>query len=471
MRFFPVLAFLLAPAAVAPAAGAQGTAPGTADACGHSPSSADGRERVTAVPSGLARSFDGLFTYFLSDALRLAGNPGRHGSHYLEAACIAETVLVPALSNFIAANVTSFPSSTPQVGVTYDFSTGVPVRQVESLGPIFTETPGTIGAGRLSLGANVSALTLDLIRGEPLSGVEFNFVHVDVADEGLGESAFERDLLVVRPRLNVDAVIYGLFANYGVTDRLDVGVAVPVVSLSLEGRAEAEIFAYSGGDPNLHFFGGTTEAPVLEAAYPYETSETFIPAVDVRAKYQVPGRGASLGLVGAVSLPTSPRGGLLGDRELGGRVSLVGSSTFGPAAANVNVGYDRRGTAGDSDAALVAVGLDANLSERVSVAGALLGAVPVGEPTRFYDTEAEVGAPGSAVQYVLDDLGPGGALVQVEEPFSTIEDGADATVLLSVGSRFAPSEDVQGFVNVLVPVVRGGLQSTIAPTVGLSVSL
>ena len=429
------------------------------------------RDRETVIPSGLASSIDGLFTYFLSDALRLAGNPGQHGNHYLDAACIAERVLVPSLSNFIAANVTSFPSSSPQIGVTYDFSTGVPVRQVESLGPIFSETPGTIGKNRLTLGANISVLTLNTIRGEPLSGAEFNFVHQDVGSSGLGEIEFERDLLVVRPRLNVDAVIYGLFANYGISDRLDVGVAIPVVSLSLEGRAEAEILAYSGGDPNLHFFGGTEDDPLLEQSYQYSASETFVPAVDVRAKYQLGTQGTPLGVIGTLSIPTSGEGSLLGERELGARIALVGATSFGSVRPHANIGYDMRGTEGDADGVQIALGLDANLSSQFNLAGALLATIPVEDPIRFYDTEAEIGDPGWRVQYVLDDVGPNGALERVEEPFTTIEDQSDTSVLLSFGSRFAPTEKLQGFVNVLVPVVSGGLQSTLVPTVGLSASL
>lgn len=427
------------------------------------------RDREIQAPSGLASSFDGLFSFFLSDALRLAGNPGQHGNHYLEAACIAERVLVPSLSNFIAANVTSFPSSSPQIGVTYDFSTGVPVRQVESLGPIFSETPGTIGKNRLTLGANISALTLNTIRGEPLSGTEFNFVHQNVSGGALGDIEFERDLLVVRPRLNVDAVIYGLFANYGVSDQLDVGIAIPVVSLSIEGRAEAEIVPYSGGNPNLHFFGGTEDEPLLVADYQYASSETFVPAVDVRAKYQLGTQGTPLGVIGTLSIPTSGEGSLLGEREFGARVAFVGSTSFGEIRPHANVGYDMRGTEGDADMIQLALGLDANLSPQFNLAGALLASVPIEDPIRFFDPDVPLGDPGSSVQFVLDDSG--GSLQQVEEPFSTIEDENDTAVLLSVGSRFAPTETLQGFINVLVPVVSGGLQSTLVPTVGLSASL
>ncbi|GAB5537213.1 MAG: hypothetical protein Rubg2KO_34620 [Rubricoccaceae bacterium] len=429
------------------------------------------RDRATTTPSGLASSFDGIFTFFLRDALRLAGNPGQHGDHYLDSSCLAERVLVPSLSNFIAANVTSFPSSSPQIGVTYDFSTGVPVRQIESLGPIFSETPGTIGKNRLTLGANISVLTLNTIRGEPLSGAEFNFVHENIdSSTDLGESEFERDLLVVRPRLNVDAVIYGLFANYGISDQFDVGVAIPVVSLTLEGRAEAEIIAYSGGDPHLHFFDGDQNDPLLVSDYPYSSSETFVPALDVRAKYQMGTQGTPLGVIGTLSIPTSGEGSLLGERDLGARVALVGSTTLGTFRPHANVGYDMRGTEGDADAVQIAVGLDANLSTQFNLAGALLASVPIEDPIRFFDTEANLGDPGSAIQFV-QDVGPGGSLQRVEEPFSTIEDENDTAVLLSLGSRFAPTEKLQGFVNVLIPVVSGGLQSTLVPTVGLSASL
>ena len=70
------------------------------------------------------------------------------------------------------------------------------------------------------------------------------------------------------------------------TDRLDVGVVLPLVSTSLEGSTEAQINPF-GPPPAVHFFGGTPDNPVLTASRFVRGSATGIGDVDARVKVNV----------------------------------------------------------------------------------------------------------------------------------------------------------------------------------------
>ncbi len=91
----------------------------------------------------LNKVFENVFNDILDDQLLRSGSPGQHGTHFLEAANLANISLSPALNSLIASNVSSFPLSSTSAGVTFDFSTGQPVSITESMGPIFSETGKT----------------------------------------------------------------------------------------------------------------------------------------------------------------------------------------------------------------------------------------------------------------------------------------------------------------------------------------
>ena len=416
-----------------------------------------------AAQSGLQVMFDDLFDELLVHRLQRV-ELGPHGDHYIPAADAAERVLVPALSTFIAANVTNFPTSSTQVGVTFDFSSGQPVARVNRLGPIFTETAGTLGRRHLAVGATATYLSLDRIRGDALDDVRFSFLHQDVDPVGTeGDPGYERDVLVIEPHLDLDAVVAGFHATYGVTDRLDVGLAVPVVSLDAEGTAVATVDTTTF-PVHLHNYGGTLTDPVLTSSYDYAASEVTVPSIAIRAKYNFYAGGGALALLPEVEIPVASATSLIGEQHLVVGARLVGSRGFGRVNAQLNAGYDLRTGDGVADLLTLAAGFDTNLTPSLSLAGALLGRFSVaGDGILFYDADAPFGAPGSDSQYYVDADG-----AQVPVPFSNIADSNDPYAVGTLGARFAFSRQLQGLVSVLVPLSSGGLQSSVAPTVGLT---
>lgn len=429
---------------------------------------------LTATPASaqLNQVFSDLFNTFLTE--RLALSPGEHASHFVPAAETAVETLTPALNSLIASNVASFPLSATATGVTFDFSTGQPVSVLESQGPIFAETASTLGRRRINVGANFTHLSLNRLRGMPTDEAAFVFVHEDVDGNGvLGNIPFEADVISVQMGLDVSANIFALFATYGLTDNLDVGVALPLVSVSIEGTARAAIdgrtFTQSGAA--VHLFGGDVQNPILTAEEDYSESASGIGDVSVRMKYRFPVEAAyGLAALLDVRLPTGNDEDFLGTGSLGVGLSLIGSAKIGDFAPHANLGYRYRGSDSDStgatsgdfnrDAISVVLGFDQQLINGLTFALDFLGDFNLG------DDPLDL-LPGSIE--IVEERNGGRVAREVE--LSNVPDGgADQTLSLSVGARFAFSERLQVLGNVLVPLNNGGLRSNVVPTVGAALT-
>src|SRR5258705_2632705 len=147
-----------------------------------------------------------------------------------------------ALNKQIAAQVTSFPLGSSAAGFTWTFvpDSGTFQRSSDSFGPTFVERALTVGRNRFNLGVNFQRATFDQIEGRNLGDNEIR-VYTGVKSVGV----FFEDSLNLK--LTTDTV--GIFANYGVTDHLDLGVAVPIVHVNMDATLTTRVGSSSGGVP------------------------------------------------------------------------------------------------------------------------------------------------------------------------------------------------------------------------------
>lgn len=432
-----------------------------------SPSHAQHEE--LAGDSGMERVLNNMFNDFLVEQLNLG--QGFHASHYVPAATTAQEALAPALSNLLSRNVASFPLSATQVGIVLDFSTGVPVKVIDRQGPIFAQTGQTIGQNHFSAGVNYTHLNLTRFRGVSLDDLTFTFTHQDFAGEGgngiVGDEPTERDLVIIRPDLDLTAGILALYASYGILENLDIGVALPIVTVQASGVAEAiiESWTLENMGQARHFLGGTAESPVLQAIHRYEESDTYLHSIAIQAKYQLPLGGAfdSAALLD-VRIPTGSTDHLLGKGALNWYLGLVASGELDVFNPHVNIVFNGRGESWDSDRVSYIVGFDRPVAGGVTVALDLLGDVAIdnGQTIRFFDPSQ---GPVTPVYTTF----PG---TPRDVHLSNVDDrGHDNTLNLSAGTRVAFNQHVQALVNLLVPLSSGGLYATWVPTAGLTVIL
>ena len=409
----------------------------------------------------LNRTFEGLFNRILVDELQLS--PGQHGNHFIAVADLANRTLTPALNSLIAGNISSFPISASSGSVTFDFSSGQPVPVRESLGPIFTETGSTLGKGRLSIGLNHTKLTLDRFRGIPTRDMRFTFTHVDVTGDGtLGESANESDTIDLLLNLNVDATISALYANWGLTKNIDVGIAIPFVDVDLDGQATAEINSFTFAALGLanHNFGADPTNPQLVTTVPYGGSGSGIGDASVRFKVGFFGQSSvQLAFLVDVRFATGDELDFLGSGDSNVRISEILSKKIGNFTSHLNLSYESRQGDLDSDEIEINLGFDQQLGKNITWAVDLLADIDLD------DREVIELFPGST--QIVDQVGSGQVVRNVD--LSNIpERGDDNAVNASLGFRYAVVEKFVFLANILVPLNDGGLRSEVVPTVGVS---
>ena len=404
-----------------------------------------------------------------SDPLFLAGsadphNPTAiqlHGKHFVPAAAADNASVLEFIGDAIGGSVSNLPLGSTSGASSFRFVGGVPVQTAVSAGPIFAERPATLGRGRVILGMKQSGFHLNALRGVGLNNLNLTFTHENVtgpacdAIEGqscapLGVPAHENDVIVVRLALDLDVRVSSFYLTYGVSDRFDVGVVVPVVTTSMRGQSDAQIQPF-GGLPAQHFFAGTPDAPVLNATRTSEGSTTGLGDVSVRAKtLLVQSPQTSVAMLVDARFPTGSASDLLGSGAFAARGLAVFTTRVASVYPHANVGYLYRAGPRQNDAVLGTLGFDQLLAPAVTIAADLLTELQVGQSKLRLPQPVVFEAPYRRVVYPTE-----------------IPDMRDDIVNGSFGAKWLPGRHVTLLANALFPLNRGGLRPGVTYTAGL----
>jgi hypothetical protein len=215
-------------------------------------------------------------------------------------------------------------------------------RSTETFGPVFSERPLTAGKGKFSFGATQLRATYDRFEGQDLreGDIKLYLTHQDVNNDGsLLDPAlwFEGDIIESSLSIDLKNDTTVLYANYGVSDSFDVGVAVPYSRLDMTARIDANIeHLATASDPFVvHAF---PEGLGDQKSFPESGSAEGIGDVVLRGKYNFY-RGSKANVAAAldVRLPTGRSDDLLGSgatqAKLYGIAAMTGSKRFSPRVA------------------------------------------------------------------------------------------------------------------------------------------
>lgn len=298
---------------------------------------------------------------FLSASVRMSsggptgrGNP--HEAHFFPG--LSQRATPFELNKAIVSQLATFPLGSSSAGFTFytDESTGALVPASPSFGPLFAERPLTAGRGRFNAGFNFQYIEFDSFEGQDLGNGDINFLmrHNDCCIAPTNNPGqvtdltpfFEGDLVEARLTMNLKANRFSAFANFGVTDRLDVGIVVPIVTVSLKTSGAASILRLSTGVPgptdsdpeHIHSWDGQGQR-VRNIA---ETGGTATGLGDIllQTKWnfvRVSSGGLAAGL--QVRLPTGDEDNLLGTGATQGKLLFIGSAAAGRFEPHFNVGY------------------------------------------------------------------------------------------------------------------------------------
>jgi hypothetical protein len=363
------------------------------------------------------------------------------------------------LQGAIALGIATVPAPSAGSGETFRLSAlGVPVRNEEtSLGPILAERALTLGRGSFLIGANVTDLRFETLRGISLEALQFNVVQRDLPPAGppLGDPAIERTYLSVSTHMAFEARVANLFLTAGLTDRLDLSVLVPVVQASLSGYSDAEIVIGEGDDPAAGFsFGGPTEDPKLrERAILPKQKATGLGDASIRGKLRLTDTDSRLGaaLLADVRVPTGRDEDFLGSD--GWWVQGLGVLSLAPVAGfspHLNLGGVFRTSEGERSALLGIFGFDHRTSGRLTLAAELLSQLPLGDNPLVRREVSIQDAQGNVYQV----------------PTSNLPTMKDAQLDAAVGAKL----QIGGLAflgNAIVPLNDGGLRSDVLWTFGI----
>jgi hypothetical protein len=370
-----------------------------------------------------------------------------HGNHFVPDIIANNGAILAFLTDAIAASAANLPLSATTSGVTFRFVGGLPVRTSSSLGPIFGERAQTLGKGRFVVGANMSGLNFTSLRGVPLNQIVLNFTHDDVDPPGLGNPLRENDILQVRLDLSVNLLVSTFFTTYGITHKIDVGIAVPVVHTGITGRSTGQFFPF--GIPTSHFFAGDSANPMLSAKAATFGFSTGIGDIALRTKWSLlDDERTAVAIMADARLPTGSDEDLTGAGHASLRGQFLASARLGNFAPHLNLGYALRG--GRNDAVLATGGFDQPLSDWATIAVDLITEWQIGESSLQLPSDVVILSP------VTRHVTP-----------TNIPDIRDHRVNGSFGMKFRTPGGPIIVANALMPLRRGGLESRFVWTLGI----
>lgn len=372
------------------------------------PASAAAQDR----PATLATLFEDIFgprgLVVASEDVAVDGTT--HAAHFNSAFQSDFRLVNIALTSQLAA----IPLPSPASGFTYRFdpATGTFQRSTRSFGPILADRGETIGKGRMAFGFSYQFFSFDHLDGVPLVSVPAVFTH-DNFEAGGGRS----DVIGTINTITADVSQFSGALTYGITDRVDISLAVPVVRTRLSLLSNATIHRVgTGASVQTHFFPDENAIGGFGSTHQFfaEGSAAGVGDLVVRAKATVLREGNRALAAGVdIRLPTGDERNLLGSGATGLRPFAAFSTSFGTFAPHVNVAYQWNGEsiiAGDvrsgakadlPDRFMYALGSDMALTERFSIVVDLTGQRVLDSP-RLLTRETTAAGPAGSV--TLPDL-------------------------------------------------------------------
>jgi hypothetical protein len=398
-------------------------------------------------------------------------NPNHH-AHFQASFQQSFTPLNSAISQELSVLPLASPASA--ITFTFDKSLGVFTRSTESYGPILGERAETIGRHRFYFGATYQFFGFSTLDGIDLKRIPAVFKHLQFPIGG-SFPTFEQDYITTSNRIDLKLHQVTLFATYGLTNRLDLSVAVPILDVRMGITSQAHIVRNapceanaSCSDPSAfggeyHFFDRNNPFGSTDQTFTSTRQSSGIGDVVVRVKGTILNR-ERWALAGGVDVrtPTGDEENFLGSGAPGVK-PFIAASYRARISPHVNIGYEWNGDsilAGDISTGQTARlpnqffysgGADMRVTRNLTVALDLLG-------QRVLEGERLREVP------FTDVLGVAHPDITDIQPFKGSFEEND----LSVGSKYGIFRNLLITGNLLFELDDTGLRARVVPLGGIS---
>lgn len=402
---------------------------------------------LAADAQTLREHFSDLFRFGNCGQILCLAATGGHGDHFIPASVDGNATVLTYLTNAVGAQAANLPISATTSGVSYTMVRGVPQAATTSAGPVFGERANTLGKGRTLMGVSVNFMSFSKLRGTPLSGLGFNFTHQDNPPAGLGDPVFEDDVIQVQSDISLKLLMTSFVFTYGVSDRVDMGIAVPLVNATLSGTSRAQVISSLAVTP--HYFGGTSSSPITSAITSTDASSAGIGDVAFRIKGNLSQSGSktALGLLGDVRLPTGSVDNFQGTGGTTIRLSGIASRDMGSFTPHLNAGLALRSGDYQTNSIVAAAGFDRLLNPRTTLAIDVLSEFQAGSDPITLPAPVTIG---TQVIHVTN-----------------LENKRNDFVHGSLGLKFSTPQGITGVFNAVIPIINTGLRPNAVLSLGI----
>jgi hypothetical protein len=309
------------------------------------------------------------------------------------------------INSEIGVQLSQLPLASPASGFVFSFnpSLGVVARSNESLGPILTDRAETLGKQKLFVGVSYQFFNFDKADGVNLRNFGVVLSHEpeptvcasSPSTPGCattGSPTYTNDVVATKNSLDLKVHQITIVATYGVTDRLDLSIAVPLLEVRMGMYSSATLFNFEPPPVNHAFF---PISPTNHETYVSSTNAIFFNGNSSRGIGDIVLRGKFLAWKGEHSavavgmdahLPTGDANNFLGAGAWGirpfatytysGRISphaTIGMQTNGDSVLAGDITTQPATTAHLPDIITYSAGVDAGIVRRLSVSVDFLG--------------------------------------------------------------------------------------------------
>jgi hypothetical protein len=242
----------------------------------------------------------------------------------------------------LTGQIVSLPLPAPASGFTYQLDPGLGVftRTTSTFGPILAERVDTIGARRVTLGFAYQRLAFDSISSMDLESVPAVFTHDNAELRGGRE-----DVITTVNSIDSEVTRSAAFVTYGVTNDLDISIALPYIAADMVVTSDATIQRIGTTVPEIHFFRAADDSIGDRRLFTAFGHSSGLGDITIRLKQAVrraPTRGIALGL--DMRLPTGDERNLLGTGAAGIQPFFVWSANYNTFSPHFNIGYQWNGS-------------------------------------------------------------------------------------------------------------------------------
>lgn len=367
----------------------------------------------------------------------------------------------------LSTQLSLLPIVSPASGFVFSFdrSLGTVTRTSESFGPILSERAETVGRHKLFVGFTYQHYGFDTIDGLDIHKLPSVLNHSDCCGGAgtPGVPTFERDYITTDNDIDLTINQFTWFGTFGLGDRVDLSVALPLVNSNMKVTSAATIVRIAPPDPvfgQAHYFDVANPNGSTQKTFISGGDATGIGDVTFRLKANAwKGERGGLALGFDVRVPSGDEMNFLGSGAAGFR-PFMAMSYRGRVSPHFNLGYQWNGesvlggdpvagTKGDlPDSFFYSGGVDVGVAKRLTLVFDYLGQHVI---------DAQRVRKGT----FTDSTGKSVPQIGFYKDAYESADG-------SVGFKLSPANKLLITANVLFRMNDSGLRSNVVPLVGIS---